>query len=237
MAPSTSGLTRPRLEQALPEARLDVTATWYSPAMIDGLSRSLLASVPLMLIASVVVVTLLGWLIKPLQRAMTLIPYQVRESFQIYRLLTAGWFHKDLTHLVFNMISLYFFAEPAMRVLGPTRFLALYVSAVVVAFVPSTLRYMTTPNYASLGASGAVTAVMFSAILLNPKMTLQLMFIPVPIPGLVFAVGYLVYSMWHSYSAGDGVNHDAHLSGALYGVLITYAFEPTLVERALKALF
>ena len=105
------------------------------------------------------------------------------------------------------------------------------------AFVPTTLRYMTTPNYATLGASGAVTAVMFSAILLNPKLKLQLMFLPVPVPGLVFAIGYLVYSTWRSYRAADSVNHDAHLGGALYGALFTYAFEPTLVERALKSLF
>jgi membrane associated rhomboid family serine protease len=205
--------------------------------MHDGLARGLTLSVPLILIASVVAVSLLGWLIKPMQRAMTLIPCQVRESWQIHRLLTAGWLHKDVTHLAFNMISLYFFADQALRVLGVTRFLALYISSVIVAFIPTTLRYMHSPAYSSLGASGAVTAVMFSAILLNPKLTLHVMFVPVPVPGLVFAAGYLVYSVWHSYSAGDGINHDAHLSGAVYGALFTYAFEPTLVERALKSLF
>jgi membrane associated rhomboid family serine protease len=205
--------------------------------MPAGPSLALPLTVPVLLIASVVGVTLLGWLIKPLQRALILIPYQVRESFQIHRLLTAGWVHKDVTHVAFNMISLWFFAEPALKVLGVTRFLALYISAVVVAFVPTTLRFMRSPKYASLGASGAVAAVMFSAILLNPKLRLQVMFLPMPIPGLVFAVGYLAYSVWHSYSAGDGVNHDAHLGGALYGALFTYAFEPTLVERALKTLF
>lgn len=205
--------------------------------MHDGLARGLTLSVSQILIASVVAVTLLGWLIKPLQRALTLIPYRVRESWQIHRLLTAGWLHKDVTHLAFNMISLYFFADQALRVLGVTRFLALYISSVIVAFIPTTLRYMRSPAYSSLGASGAVTAVMFSAILLNPKLTLHVMFVPVPVPGLVFAAGYLVYSVWHSYSAGDGINHDAHLSGAVYGALFTYAFEPTLVERALKSLF
>jgi len=205
--------------------------------MSHALDRSVTWSVPLLLIASVVVVSLLGWLIKPLQRAMILIPYRVRESWQLHRLLTAGWLHKDVTHLAFNMISLYFFADPALRVLGVTRFLALYFSAVVVAFIPTTLRYLRDPRYASLGASGAVTAVMFSAILLNPKLSLQLFFLPVPIPGFVFAIGYLVYSVWRSYRAGDSVNHDAHLGGAIYGVLFTYAFEPTLVERALKSLW
>ena len=205
--------------------------------MYERLARELTLSVPQILIASVVAVTLLGWLIKPMQRAMILIPYQVRESWQIHRLLTAGWLHKDLTHLAFNMLSLYFFIGPALRVLGVTRLLALYISAVIVAFIPTTLRYMRSPGYRSLGASGAVTAVMFSAILLNPKLQLHVMFLPVAVPGLVFAAGYLVYSVWHSYSAGDGINHDAHLSGAIYGVLFTYAFEPTLVERALKSLF
>lgn len=205
--------------------------------MHNGLLRGLPFSVPQILIASVVAVSLLGWLIKPLQRALTLIPYQVRESWQIHRLLTAGWVHKDVTHLAFNMISLYFFADEARSVLGVTPFLALYISAVVVAFIPTTLRFMRSPGYSSLGASGAVTAVMFSAILLNPKLTVHVMFVPVPVPGFVFAIGYLIYSVWHSYSAGDGVNHDAHLSGAVYGALFTYAFEPTLVERALKSLF
>lgn len=205
--------------------------------MYDRLARELTLSIPQLLIASVVAVTVLGWLIKPVQRAMILIPYQVREGWQIHRLLTAGWLHKDVTHLAFNMLSLYFFIAPALRVLGVTRFLALYISAVIVAFIPTTLRHMRSPEYRSLGASGAVTAVMFSAILLNPKLQLQVMFLPVAVPGLVFAAGYLVYSMWRSHSAGDGINHDAHLAGAIYGVLFTYAFEPTLVERTLKSLF
>ncbi len=205
--------------------------------MPDGRSLSLPLTIPLILIASVVGVSVLGWVIPPLQRALTLIPARVRDSFQVYRLLTAGWVHKDVTHLGFNMLSLYFFAAPALRVLGVTAFLALYISAVVVAFVPTTLRYLSTPNYSTLGASGAVTAVMFSAILLDPKLKLQVMFLPVPVPGFVFAIGYLAYSMWHSYRAGDSVNHDAHLGGALYGALFTYVFEPRLVERALKSYF
>ena len=205
--------------------------------MPPGHSPSFPLPVPLLLIGSVVAVTVLGWVIPPLQRALTLIPVRVRESFQVYRLLTAGWVHKDVTHLGFNMLSLYFFADPALKALGVTAFLALYVSAVVVAFVPTTLRYLRTPGYASLGASGAVTAVMFSAILLDPKIEIRIMFLPIPVPGFVFAIGYLVYSTWRSYRAGDSVNHDAHLGGAIYGALFTYAFAPKLVERALKTLF
>jgi membrane associated rhomboid family serine protease len=205
--------------------------------MHDVPARLLPSAIPGVLIASVVIVTLLGLLIKPIQQAFILKPYRVRENGEVYRLLTAGWVHKDVSHLFFNMLSLYFFADPALRVLDVTRFLALYISAVILAFVPTTLRYMGRPNYASLGASGAVTAVMFSAILLNPQLRLYVMFIPIPVPAIWYAVGYLAYSMWHSYSAGDGINHDAHLSGAFYGALFTYAFEPAAVERALKSLW
>ena len=205
--------------------------------MHPGRTPSSSLTIPLILIASVVVVSGLGWLIKPLQRALTLIPSRVRDSFQVYRLLTAGWVHNDAMHLGFNMLSLYFFSEPALRVLGATRFLVLYISAVVVAFVPTTLRYWRTPSYSSLGASGGVTAVMFSAILLDPKLKLQVMFLPMPVPGFVFAIGYLAYSVFQSYRARDAVDHNAHLGGAVYGALFTYVFEPTLVERALKSYF
>jgi membrane associated rhomboid family serine protease len=78
---------------------------------------------------------------------------------------------------------------------------------------------------------------MFSAVLLNPKLKLALLFLPIPVPGLVFAVAYLAYSIWQSYDSSDGINHDAHFAGAVYGALLTYAFEPARVERTLKSLF
>jgi membrane associated rhomboid family serine protease len=96
---------------------------------------------------------------------------------------------------------------------------------------------MKKPEYTSLGASGAVAAVMFSAILLVPKLKLYVMFIPVPVPGLIYALGYLAYSVWHSYHAKDNVNHDAHFTGAAYGALLTYLFEPARVERTLRQLW
>jgi len=205
--------------------------------MNNTLARGLALPISVILIASVALVSVLGWVLKPLQRALLLNPFQVRESWQVYRLLTAGWVHINVSHLVFNMLSLYFFAEPAFRVLGATRFLALYISAVVMAFVPTTLRHMRNPRYNTLGASGAVAAVMLSAILLNPKLELYVMFIPIPVPAVLFAVGYLAYSAWQSYRATDGVNHAAHFAGAIYGAMFTYAFEPALVSRALTGLF
>jgi membrane associated rhomboid family serine protease len=193
-------------------------------------------SVPVLLIVSVVVVSVLASLSRAIKRALILHPYGIRTGFQVHRLLTAGWVHADASHLFFNMLSLYFFADDVVRALGAPRFLLLYASAVVVSFIPTTLRHMRDPRYASLGASGAVAAVMFSAVVLYPGLKLQLLFLPVPIPGVFYALGYLAYSAWHSYRGGDGINHDAHFTGALYGVLLTYALEPARVERTLRSL-
>jgi membrane associated rhomboid family serine protease len=205
--------------------------------MKDTLPRVLGLPVPILLMASVVIVSLLGLAIKPLQRALLLNPFLVREKGHVHRLLTSGWVHGDVFHLAFNMLALYFFSEPVLKVLGTTRFLALYFSAVILASVPTTLRHMRNPKYNSLGASGAIAAVMFSAILLNPKLQLYVMPFPFPIPAALFAVGYLAYSAWSSYRARDNINHDAHFAGAIYGVIFTFGFEPARVERAIRGLF
>lgn len=194
-------------------------------------------TVPMLVIASVVVVSVVAWIVKPLKRAFILNPYAIKEGFQIHRLLTAGWLHADVTHLLFNMLTLYFFADQVVKALGPARFLILYVSAVVVAHLPTTLRHMKNPKYNSLGASGAVAAVIFSAILLYPDMKLSLMFLPIAVPGFVYALCYLAYSAWSSYRARDGINHDAHFAGAIYGSLLTFAFEPERVTRVVQRMF
>jgi len=195
------------------------------------------APVHILLIATIVIVSLIGMASESVKHALVLNPYRVRHKGHIHRLLTAGWLHGDFGHLVFNMITLYFFSGEVLRVLGPVRFLALYISAVIMGYVPTTLRHMNNPKYNSLGASGAVAAIMFSAVLLIPKMKLYLMFLPIPLPGIVFAIGYLIYSFWHSRGASDGVNHDAHFFGAVYGALFTVAFEPARVERTIKNFF
>lgn len=194
-------------------------------------------SPPNLIIASVVVVSGLAWLVPSLKSALILVPSKVREKGHIHRLLTAGWLHGDGNHLFFNLLSLHFFAALPLRAFGASGFVALYVSAVVVGFIPTTLRHMSHRRYASLGASGAVTAIMFSAILLEPGMKLHLFFIPVAIPAPLFAVLYLGYSVWSAHGADDGVNHDAHFTGAIYGVLYTYLAAPAQVARALRTIF
>ena len=193
-------------------------------------------TIPMMLIASVVAVTVLAWIVKPLKRAFILNPYAVRHG-QLHRLVTAGWLHADASHLLFNMLTFWFFADQVVKALGPARFLLLYFTAVVAAHVPTTLRHMNNPKYNSLGASGAVAAVVFSAILLYPDMKLSLMFLPIPVPGFVYALCYLGYSAFASHRARDGINHDAHFAGAIFGALLTFAFEPERAMRTLHAIF
>ncbi|MDB4945010.1 MAG: putative Rhomboid family protein [Labilithrix sp.] len=196
-----------------------------APSMIVGI-----------LIASVVVVSVAAWVIPGLKGRLLLSPYAVRHRGQVYRLLTGGWVHADATHLLFNMVTLYFFADRLAAALGVVRFLVLYVSAVVAAHVPTTLRRMNDPRYGSLGASGAVAAVIFSSILLFPEMKLSLLFLPIAVPGFVYGLAYLAYSAYSSYRARDGVNHSAHFAGAVYGAALTFVMEPERSQRAIERL-
>lgn len=205
--------------------------------MAANLSPSMFVVV--LVVASVAAVSLLAWASSAVMGATVLLPWRVRHRGEVHRLLTAGWVHADLGHLFVNMFTLWFFAGEVTRIVGAGWFAVLYVSAVVIGFVPTTLRHMNHPKYASLGASGAVSAVMFSAILLHPALKLSVLLLPIAIPAPLYAVGYLAWSAWRSFSAGsrDTVNHDAHFTGALYGVAFTFLLEPDRASRALGHLF
>jgi membrane associated rhomboid family serine protease len=189
------------------------------------------------LIASVVVVSVVAWSNRALRNAFVLHPASVKGRKQVYRLLTAGWVHADPGHLFFNMLTLYFFADGVMRILGVARFMLLYMSGVVVAYIPTTLRFRNNANYSSLGASGGVAAVLFSAIALIPGLRVGIPIGNVFMPGYLYGLGYLAYSAYQAWRAKDGVNHDAHFTGAIYGALLTYVFEPARVENTLRHLF
>jgi len=171
----------------------------------------------------IAITALLSWQAfeKPrLLERLILWPPAIDRQKQYDRLLTHGFVHADWTHLLFNMLTLYFFGRDIERVMsqliGPIGFVLFYLSAIVVAILPTYLRHRHDPRYSSLGASGGVSAVLFAYILLRPW---ALIFIPVPVPAIVYAVGYVAYSFWKDRQGGGNVNHMAHLSGAIYGVL------------------
>lgn len=157
-------------------------------------------------------------------------PPAIDRHRQYDRLLTHGFIHADGMHLLFNMVTLYFFGtqlEPFFAdYIGSLGYLAFYLSAIVIAIMPTYIRHQRDPNYRSLGASGAVSAVLFAFILLAPWSKIYVFLIPIGIPAFVFGGLYLGYSIWMDRRGTDNVNHSAHLWGAVYGIVFTVFMEP-----------
>ncbi|HLT44944.1 MAG TPA: rhomboid family intramembrane serine protease [Luteimonas sp.] len=170
-------------------------------------------------------------------------PPAIARHRQYDRLVTHGFVHADGTHLLFNMITLFFFGRAIEPVfvdrIGHVGFAAFYLSAIVMAIMPTWFRHQQDASYRSLGASGAVSAVLFSFILFAPWSLILIFFLPVP--AIVYAVAYVGYSIWMDRRGGDNVNHSAHLWGAAYGVLFTVLMEPrvatTFMARLLSPSF
>ena len=165
-------------------------------------------------------------------------PPAIDQHRQYDRLVTYGFIHGDFMHLLFNMVTLFFFGQQIeqlmTRVMGVWVYPVFYVSALVVSILPTYLKNQKNPNYLSLGASGAVSAVLFAFVFLAPWSTNGKMFIPMP--AIVFAVLYVGYSIWMDRRGGDRINHSAHLAGAAYGVLFMAIMEPRVLGIFLQQL-
>ena len=165
-------------------------------------------------------------------------PPAIDQHRQYDRLVTYGFIHGDFMHLLFNMVTLFFFGQQIeqlmARVMGVWVYPLFYLSALVVSILPTYLKNQKNPNYLSLGASGAVSAVLFGFVLLAPWSTIGVMFIPMP--AIVFAVLYVGYSIWMDRRGGDRINHSAHLAGAAYGVLFMVIMEPRVLGIFLQQL-
>lgn len=190
------------------------------------------------LIGVTVLVTWLAFERPALAERLILWPPAIDRQRQYDRLLTHGFIHADWQHLLFNMITLFFFGRATeqlfVELIGPVGFVAFYLSAIVVAILPTYLRHRHDPNYRSLGASGAVSAVLFAFILINPW-SLIFVFV-VPVPAIIYGVLYVGYSYWMDRKGQDNTNHSAHLSGAIYGVLFILLMEPRVGPHFLERL-
>lgn len=161
-------------------------------------------------------------------------PYWWLRRRQYHTMVTSGFLHADLMHLVFNMMTYYFFAFPLERYIGTASFLMLYFAGLLVSHAGTYYRQRSNPQYASVGASGAISAVLFAAIVYFPNQSLFIIPIPVPIPAPLFALGYLAYSYYASKQAQGRINHDAHLGGALTGLLFVALTTPGAYARLLS---
>jgi len=191
----------------------------------------------IILIAVTCIVSFLGFNNRDLIDKLIFWPPAVKRG-QYYRFLSHALIHADGAHLLFNMISLYFFGRAMEglyeRILGPAGFALFYAGAVVVAILPSYIVNRDNPAYRSLGASGGVSAVLFAFILINPWATILVWFLPVP--AILYAVAYVAYSIYMDRQRSDNINHSAHLWGAAYGVLFTVLAAPRVIGYFLEQL-
>jgi membrane associated rhomboid family serine protease len=161
-------------------------------------------------------------------------PYYFLRGKQYDTIILSGFVHADVGHLLFNMFTFFFFAFPMERFLGTIPFLVLYFFGLIVSHGCTWYKHRNNPGYASLGASGAISAVLFAFICYFPAAPLYLFLIPVPIPAFLFAFAYVGYSYWASMQNTGNINHDAHLCGALSGVAFVVATDPGAFARWLS---
>ena len=165
-------------------------------------------------------------------------PPAIKRQHQYERLLTCGFIHADFGHLLFNMFTFYSFGGYMERLfqprIGAIGYALFYLGGIVISALPSYMRHMDDPDYRSLGASGAVSAVLFAFILINPW-AMILVFV-VPVPAILFALVYLGYTIYMDRRRTDRINHSAHLWGAIYGILFTIAVEPRVLGQFFERL-
>jgi membrane associated rhomboid family serine protease len=161
---------------------------------------------------------------------MVFYPARMKEGKELYRFLTHGFIHADLMHLLFNMLTLYFFGPYIESILGRWPFLVLYITALVGASLYDFFKHKDNYHYRSLGASGAVSAVLFVTILNNPWAAEICLFGVLCLPNLVFGIAYVAYCTYMDKKGGDNIAHNAHLWGGIYGFVFAAVIRPDLLR-------
>lgn len=189
-------------------------------------------SLTLILIVATTLISFLAFNNQKIKYDLIFHPPSILQRHQYYRMVSSGLIHADFNHLLFNMFTLYFFGTAWENFyvnsleINEGFYLILYFVAMIVANIPSLLKHRSDNRYFSLGASGAVSAVVFSMILISPWSTLYVFFLPMP--AIVFAVLYVGYSIYMDKKGGDNINHGAHLWGTAAGIIITLLLKPAI---------
>jgi membrane associated rhomboid family serine protease len=168
---------------------------------------------------------------------MALHPFSVVEENRWHTMVTSGFVHADIPHLAFNMLTFYFFAFSLEMIIGTVNFIILYFASLILSDISTVVKQRHNPHYRSVGASGAISGVLFSFILFAPFTKIMLFFIPIGIPAPIFGALYLAYCYFAARRGEDFVNHDAHFWGALAGIVVTIILEPQVVPHFLGIVF
>ncbi len=190
--------------------------------------------VTLLILLITVVTSIRAWNDVSLFNRFILYPYQMARDKSWYRTITSGLIHGDTWHLAFNMISFYSFSAGMYgleRVMGSPQLLVFYLVSLILSDLTTVLRHKDNPAYRALGASGAVSAVVLASIMNNPDSKLIMLMFPVPIPGWLFGILYIAYSQYASKNAKDNIGHEAHLWGAIVGLVLAWIMSPQIREN------
>jgi len=191
-----------------------------------------------LLLAAMIAASAAGlWLAPALIERSLFRPYWFWRKRQFATPLTSAFMHADLAHLLFNAFTFWAFAFALERAIGSTRFLALYAFGLLASDAGTWFKHRRDPEYRTLGASGAILAVLFASIVYFPTGSIFILPIPVPIPAPLFALGYLAYTYYAARLARGRINHDAHLSGAIAGLAFVVLTDPAAIEHAWHSVF
>ena len=164
-------------------------------------------------------------------------PYWFLRNKQYETVITSGLVHADIMHLIFNMMTFYFFGFQLERYIGSVKFAVLYLAGLLISHAGTFYKHRNEPDYACLGASGAISAVLFASIIYGPDQSLMILPIPIAIPAPLFGVGYLAYTWYAARHPHGRINHDAHLGGALTGLAFVAVTEPRAYSYFLRSVF
>jgi membrane associated rhomboid family serine protease len=188
-------------------------------------------SVTLIIIITTVLISIFAFTSHKVMDDLIFYPSAITQKNQYYRFITYGFIHADISHLFFNMYAFYLFGGVCENSFinifgnaGKTYYVLMYFLSLIACVIPDFLKYNRNPDYRSLGASGAVSAVVFAYILFNPMQGIGLLFIPIFIPGFLFGILFLIVSYFLGKKGGSRVNHSAHIWGAIFGVVFLLIF-------------